>query len=55
LNLARTVGSNLRFERDEFNFLREQRDRGVAAAVKARESYHQDGRAPDGGAGDQTD
>ena len=38
--VAHTVGSNVRFEKDEFNFLRERRDQGVGAAIKARETYH---------------
>lgn len=40
--VAHTVGSNVRFEKDEFNFLRERRDQGVTAAIKAREGFHGD-------------
>lgn len=38
--VAHAIGSNVRFEKDEFNFLRERRDQGVGAAIKAREGYH---------------
>ena len=41
--VAHTVGSNVRFEKDEFNFLRERRDQGVGAAIKAREGFHEPG------------
>lgn len=38
--VAHTVGSNVRFEPDEFNFLRERAHRGVSGAIKTREAFH---------------
>jgi len=41
--VAHTVGTNVRFEPDEFNFLRERRNSGVTRAIKAREDFHDPG------------
>ncbi|HEX2888931.1 enoyl-CoA hydratase/isomerase family protein, partial [Vineibacter terrae] len=45
--VAHTIGTNVRFERDEFNFLRERRGSGVTRAIKAREDFHGPGGETD--------
>jgi enoyl-CoA hydratase len=39
--VGHTLGTNLRFEEDEFNFLRERRQSGTSAAFAERERHHQ--------------
>ena len=39
--VGHTLGTNLRFEEDEFNFLRERRKSGTSAAFAERERHHQ--------------
>ena len=42
--VGHTLGTNLRFEPDEFNFLRERSDTGTRSAVRDRDAYyHLDG------------
>ena len=52
--IGHTLGTNLRFEEDEFNFLRERRQSGMSAAFAERERHHQvdrdSGAAPNGDA-----
>jgi len=38
--MAHTIGTNVRFEEGEFNFLRRRRDKGVSGAAAERDSFH---------------
>jgi enoyl-CoA hydratase len=40
--VGHTLGTNLRFEPDEFNFLRERSRRGTRAAFVSREEHYQE-------------
>ncbi len=40
--VGHTLGTNLRFESDEFNFLRERRESGTTATFKLRDMNHRD-------------
>jgi enoyl-CoA hydratase len=41
--VGHTLGTNLRFEPDEFNFLRERSQHGTGAAFRERDGHHGDG------------